>query len=600
MAKRGWIEQRARRALVGARLIIVLALLAGACSPTEPAMELSTTCDESRPANVSVARQWNEAALDAVRRDFPAPTVHSRNLFHLSAAMWDTWAAFEPAATGVYFDQAATIPIAQRDTAISAAAHRLLSDRYARSSGSEASLDQFDRTLRDLCGDPDQLKPDPAAAFGILVAETILDATRNDGSNEVDGYTDPDYEPINPSLPVKLAYTSMVDPNRWQPLELERRFSQNGQANSETVQTFVGSHWGSVAGFALDPAKAPLPIDPGPPPLLTLPIGTNPEADQQFINDAIEVIRYGLANDVSSNETVDISPGSIGNNTLGTNDGSGYAQNPVTGKAYQPNVVTQSDFGRVLAEFWADGPNSETPPGHWNTLANEISDERDSLRIAGRGPEVDRLEWDLKLYLALNGAMHDAAIAAWGAKAYYDYVRPISMIRYLAGLGQSSNPDIEPYHRSGLPLIDDLIRVGDGEIEIRSWTGAGNDGWQWIRAGEWVPYQLATFVTPAFAAYVSGHSAFSRAGAEVLTAITGSPYFPDGLGEWTVPKGWLEFEDGPSQDITLQWATYYDASDQAGISRLYGGIHVRADDLRGREMGSAVGIGAWNHALEFF
>ena len=52
-------------------------------------------------------------------------------------------------------------------------------------------------------------------------------------------------------------------------------------------------------------------------------------------------------------------------------------------------------------------------------------------------------------------------------------------------------------------------------------------GTEWIRAIDWLPYQRETFVTPAFAGYVSGHSVFSRAGAEVLTAITGSHFAID-------------------------------------------------------------------------
>ena len=48
----------------------------------------------------SVARVWNEALLHAIERDTPAPTVHARNLFHVSAAMWDAWAAYDPQADG--------------------------------------------------------------------------------------------------------------------------------------------------------------------------------------------------------------------------------------------------------------------------------------------------------------------------------------------------------------------------------------------------------------------------------------------------------------------------------------------------------------------
>lgn len=119
-------------------------------------------------------------------------------------------------------------------------------------------------------------------------------------------------------------------------------------------------------------------------------------------------------------------------------------------------------------------------------------------------------------------------------------------------------------------------------------------------AGDWIPYQRPTFVTPAFAAYVSGHSTFSRAGAEVLTAMTGSAFFPGGLYEHVVEPGGLTHEQGPSRPVTLQWATYADAADEAGLSRLYGGIHVPADDLPGRELGAEVGRAAWARADELF
>ena len=107
-------------------------------------------------------------------------------------------------------------------------------------------------------------------------------------------------------------------------------------------------------------------------------------------------------------------------------------------------------------------------------------------------------------------------------------------------------------------------------------------------------------MTPSFAAYVSGHSTFSRAAAEVLAGFTGSPFFPGGLGEWTIPAGSLEFEAGPTTDVTLQWASFADAADQAGLSRLYGGIHVRADDLAGRVMGEAIGQAAWQHVQQYY
>ena len=146
----------------------------------------------------------------------------------------------------------------------------------------------------------------------------------------------------------------------------------------------------------------------------------------------------------------------------------------------------------------------------------------------------------------------------------------------------------------------------EGEIAVLSYAGNPPDpeteigGVEWILAVDWVPYQAPTFVTPSFSGYVSGHSTFSRASAEVLTGVTGSEFFPGGLGEWTIPAGSLEFEAGTDGGITLQWATYRDASDQAGVSRLYGGIHVRADDFAGRVMGAEIGQAAWDLAQTYY
>ena len=87
----------------------------------------------------------------------------------------------------------------------------------------------------------------------------------------------------------------------------------------------------------------------------------------------------------------------------------------------------------------------------------------------------------------------------------------------------------------------------------------------------------------------------------MLTAITGSAFFPGGLGTHTAPAGTtLTFENGPSQTVGLQWGTYYDAADQAGLSRLWGGIHVSVDDLTGRRVGSQCGLGAWALAQKYF
>ncbi len=428
------------------------------------------------------------------------------------------------------------------------------------------------------------------------------------------------YAPVNPAMVFDLPGTEMFDPNRWQPLAFDHLVLQNGIVIGQSIQTFIGPNWGDVTSFAMSKASpADVYHDVGAPPQL------GGVGDAQFKANAVEVIRYSSMLDPTLGNMINLSPSAKGNSTLGTNDGTGYAVNPATGLPYAPtNMANHADYGRAIAEFWADGPSSETPPGHWNVLANDVADTPGfQKRIGGVGPVVDDLEWDVKMYFAMNGAVHDAAIAAWNHKGAYDYVRPISMIRYMGGKGQSSNPLGPSYDPEGLPLEAGLVEVitnattlpgerhehlfgHEGEIAIMAWAGEPADpetevgGVDWIRAIEWMPYQRSTFVTPAFAAYLSGHSTFSRAGAEVLAAMTGSEYFPGGLGEYTIAIDALEFEDGPDTATVLQWATYFDAADEDGISRLWGGIHVAADDFEGRLVGARVGVAAFELAEKYW
>jgi hypothetical protein len=579
-----------------------------------------TYCGTRPVTTQSVARQWDEDMLNAIRIDFPRPPIHARNLFHVSVAMWDAWAAYDPTADGYLVTEkhGSAHPVADRETTISFAAYRVLASRYAISPNAATSATAFRARMNALGYDPtftDALGDSPASV-GNRIAAAVIAYGLSDGSNESSNYADPTYTPVNDPLIVKLPGTTMIDPNRWQPLALDVQIGQNGIPIPGKIQIFVGPQWGGVLPFAIDFPS----IVPGPPPRVH-----DAATDADFKQQALEVIRFSSRLTPDDPTMIDISPASYGNNPLGTNDGTGYGVNPVTGQPYVPEVVKRGDLGRVLAEFWADGPTSETPPGHWNTIANYVVDnplfER---RFEGTGPILDPLEWDVKMYLAVNGAVHDAAIGAWGTKRVYDSVRPISMIRWMGGLGQSSDPLGPSYHPDGLPLEPGLVEVitaassapGErhealagyvGEVAILAWPGAPADpltqysGVHWMRAKEWVPYQRSTFVTPPFAGYISGHSTYSRSAAEVLRRLTGTPYFPGGLGEFTAPQdNFLAFEVGPSTTVTLQWATYYDAADQAGISRLWGGIHIRADDFAGRILGSTIGADAFDRARTHF
>jgi hypothetical protein len=569
----------------------------------------------------SIARRWDEQTLAAIRLDFPAPTVHARNLFHVSAAMWDAWAAYDTTARGVFVRErhtAADVDGARR-TAISYAAYRLLAHRYEPAIGGPTTLACLRAVMADLGYDPNDEHDagDDPIAVGNRIGKTVIAKTIDDGANEANNYADSTgYKAPNAALVYDNPGAPLKEPERWQPLNLSVAATQNGIILPAGLQDYVGAQWGGVTPFAMKRTSDKVPWhDPGPAPQL------GPDMKRWIV----EVVQKTAAVDPSDPATIDISPAAYGHNTLGTNDGKGWAKNPVTGEPYAPEVVPKADFFRVMAEFWADGPRSETPPGHWNVLANMVADSPSVKRqLFGRGPPLDPLAWDVHVYLALNGAVHDAAISAWDVKRRATTVRPISLVRWMGGKGQSSDPKGPSYDPDGLPLVPGLIEVitkessapGQrhanlafyvGQVAVRDWLGEPGDrknqisGVGWVRAVDWITYQRRTFVTPAFPAYISGHSTFSRAAAEVLASLTGSPYFPGGFGEYVARKNeFLQFEKGPSTDVRLQWASYYDASDEAGQSRLWGSIHIPPDDFAGRKVGHLVGLDAIAVASKYF
>ena len=589
----------------------------------------------------SVTRVWDERALAAIRADTPHPPAQARNLFSLSVCMYDAWAAYDTNGSVGYIyhgKHTAMNLLAARNEAISYAAYRILKERHAYSKTASNTLVLDDLQMAALGYDTNNFSPDTSTPAGVgnAVYAAVSEWFINDGARQTNGTPAapyPDY-PISQggyvyvNLPLFTALSgiddgkghTVSDINQWQRLHVVNGVDQHGFPTGP-IQTYLGAQWLGVRPFALTRTDPALPwID-----LEGLPPHLDGVGDAEFRSSVVEMIRKSSQLTPDDGVVVDISPTAFGNNTLGANDGTGHPVNPYTGLPYTNNLAKRGDFARVLAEFWADGPNSETPPGHWNVIANGVSDHTNFVkRIGGIGPVVDDLEWDVKLYFALNAAVHDAACAAWSLKRYYDGWRPISAVRYMGLQGQSSDPGSPSYNPNGLPLIPELVELVTsntvasgrhagltiGKIALYSWPGqptnsaTQHSGVKWMHADSWIPYQKASFVTPAFPGYISGHSTFSRSAAEVLTAITGSPYFPGGLfiADTAIANTatGLIFENGPSQPVQLQCATYYDAADQAGLSRIFGGIHPSVDDLTGRRTGSQCGKGAWALAQKYF
>jgi membrane-associated phospholipid phosphatase len=384
------------------------------------------------PARGDVVTDWNNAALDAIRAGNTAPPIASRALAILHASIYDTVNGIarthEP-----YLVQSAVAASASREAAASAAAHEALVNLFpARTS----NFDVLHAAI--LAGIPDSPQKTAGIVWGEFVANQILAARANDGSNAV------------------VPPPGGSGPGVWIP-------------TPPSFLPYALPQWGFVMPFAMSSSSQFRP--PGPPSL----------DSQQWADDLAEV--KALGQDVGSTRTPD-----------------------------------QTE----IALFWADGAGTETPPGHWNSIAQIIA--------AAQG---NTLEENARLFALLNIAMADAAIGAWDAKYTFNFWRPVTAIAFY-------EPQL-------------------------NW--------------------MSLLVTPPFPDYVSGHSTFSSTAATVLPLFYGTENLPFTTGSDFLPG------------VTRSFSTPFDAAEEAGISRIYGGIHFQTANQDGLQLGTSIGQWTFAHVL---
>ncbi|PWF48337.1 vanadium-dependent haloperoxidase [Massilia glaciei] len=450
---------------------------------------------------------WNDTALQAIRAARPGPPMCARSLAIMNTAMYNAWSAYDPQAMSTQHGAATRRPSAEhnrrnRFAAISHAAHAVLLDQFP----SQKTL--FDAQLLALGLDttPVDASPGSARSVGAVAAAACIRDGHGDGANQLSlltasgrAYADyTGYQPRNPGA-IALQATArerIPFPGNWQPLT----YLDSGGA--ATTPEFLAACLPRVKPFALTSAAQ---FRPGPPAAF---------GSAEFNDQARQLL------------TIQASMG---------------------------------ETEKAIADYWADGPSSELPPGHWILLARFVS-ERD----------VHDDDIDVKMYFALANALADAAIAAWDAKICYDSARPISAIRYLMNA-----ETVISYSPLG-------PAAGLGPV-----SGAA-----------WLPYQPLTFITPPFAEHVSGHSCFSAAAAEVLKLYTGSDRFG---AVATIRARSLKIDPKlPSMEIALRWPTFSDAAAEAGQSRLYGGIHFEKGNTAGLSLGRQVGAAAFAKAERYW
>ena len=387
----------------------------------------------------SIATVWDETAVAALRSGAASQPVQARDLFDVSAAMWDAWAAYDRTAKGYFTDVKASSPDvgSARDAAISYAAYRVLLWQASFNSNLSRTFALVTSELRKLCYSPNftTTAGSSPAALGNRIAAAAIAAGSHDGSNESLHYADPTFTSPNQPLIVHAAGSTVENAAFWQPLALGAIQPHSLAAVPADVQGFVGAEWGHVHSFALRRSRRGLPIDPGPSPL----------------------------------------------------------QDP-SSAAYKRAAVA------VLRETSADGAAPRAwSPLTWNSLA-------------AHGATGD-LAKDVRLYLGVDGALNDAAVAVWGAKRVYQPPRPISMIRYLAFQGQSSDRKQPDYSADGLLLVPGLVELRSGKVDVLS-RG------RWVDGAAWSP----PVATPPSPGGVAEGSAFAYAAGRVLAALTGRSY----------------------------------------------------------------------------
>lgn len=184
--------------------------------------------------------------------------------------------------------------------------------------------------------------------------------------------------------------------------------------------------------------------------------------------------------------------------------------------------LTRTADQTQIAQFWADAAGTETPPGHWNAIAQTV----------GAAHNNSLLE-NARMFGLLNLALADAAISSWDTKYTYNLWRPVAGIR-------------------------------EGDTDGNGDTTAD---------ALWTPL----IATPPFPAYTSGHSTFSAAAASILGQFFGSDDIAFSSDSDGLPG------------VIRNFSSFTQAAQEAGQSRIYGGIHWQFDNQAGQLAGDQVG-----------
>jgi len=295
----------------------------------------------------NVTIRWDNAALQAIRVTRLGPPIVARALAVAHTAMYDAWAAYDDQAVGTRLGGSLRRPAIERTLASKNEAVSFAAYR-ALVDLFPTQTPLFNDLMASLGYDPENRSTDVVTAAGVgnMVAAAVIAFRHHDGANQLGDLHPGAYSDYTGYAPVNDP-DHINDPNRWQPLRIS-----DGHGGTVTPG-FIAPHWGRVVPFALT-------------------------SDSQF------------------------RPPEVGNLF------------PFGGYRVQAEQILHysarlTDIQKAIAEYWADGPNSELPAGHWMLFGQFVSQH-----------DGHTLDQDVKLFFALANAVFDAGIVAWDCKRAYD------------------------------------------------------------------------------------------------------------------------------------------------------------------------------------
>ena len=361
------------------------------------------------------ARLWMSMYLETIRQDGLGPTVHARNMYHLSAIMYDIWILFHPERgdhlffkkeiNGFVFDIEEPEFPENRDSVMFVTMHyagyQFIWNRYQNYGSKSRVLDDLYFKMEELGLNPDfhsdNYQNGRFDGFGVYIANQMQEFGLSEPAGDDDGYESsmgvPVNTPLNPGIP---GTQKLNNCNRWQPIAIGDYIRDRGSDTTlkpwnylfiSNVDQFLTPHWGTLTPFAmteknLTERKRGLQDfkiwnDPGSPPYIT----RDPEHNQfkYYQWNFALVANWSSHHDPSDNTMIDISPGAIGSTkgllpksledyasfydfTNGGTKNTPNKVNPFTKKPYPKNLVKRSDYTRAIAEYWVDGVNTYSPP----------------------------------------------------------------------------------------------------------------------------------------------------------------------------------------------------------------------------------------------